>query len=197
MPLPLLDGMKPVKYPEMATCLQKHMQPWAVGEIHRDFVISVKTTVLPLDLRVAPAQLLDVEPTKLCLLAVLGQIKPDTILFATAVRLYPTHAPSTVPLITGGLTPLQVREGLVKNEFGRCLTQTQYDGRLHGAALLKGDIIHGVLENPRLESSTFQDIDYETCVVSKMPELRFEDVAEPSMLAFPLSMRVSDLDPNE
>lgn len=194
--LPLPDGMEPAKYPAIAECLGKHMQPWVPGEVHRDFVVSLKTTVLPFDLRVAPAHLLNVEPFKLCALVVMGELKPDTIMFATGVRFYPAHAPSTIPLVTGALTPLQVREGIMTNQFHKCMTQKQNENRLHGAALLKGEITNGVLQNPRLESSTFQDVEYETCIVSKMQDLQFHSLPEPSILAFPLSMRVSDLDPN-
>jgi len=190
------DGLKPVKYPQIEACFVRYATPnWREGEEFRDYVLSVKLTEDPLDMRLAPPDDLEIEALKACLLAAVRQIRPDTILFATAARLHKNRAPTAIPMIQGALTPLQVREGIMGNKFGQCMTQKQYSVRLHGAAILKGEIVNGVLLAPRVYASTLQDPEYESCLQEKMNELRFEALPESSTLNFPYSVRVSDLDP--
>ena len=190
------DGLKPVKYPQIEACFVRHATPaWNDGEAFRDYVLSIKLTVEPLELRIAPTEDLDLDAIKKCLLAALKEINPDTILFATGARLHQSRQPSAIPMIQGGLTPVHVREGIMGNQFGRCMTQKQYSVRLHGAAILKGEIVSGVLQDPRVHASTLQDTEYEACLLEKMKELRFEDILQPSTLNFPYSVRISDLDP--
>lgn len=190
------DGLKPVKYAQIEACFVRHATPlWKEGEVFRDYVLSIKLTVEPLDMRVAPHEDLEVEAMKSCLLAAIAEIDPDTILFASGARLHRDRAPSAIPMIQGGLTPIQVREGIMGNKFGRCLTPKQYGIRLHGAAILKGEIVNGLLQDPEVYASTLQDAEYETCLIKEMKELRFADIPEPSTLNFPYSLRISDLDP--
>lgn len=187
-------GLKPVKFPEVQSCFESHVKPvFSKGEAYRDYVVSLKTTTLPLDLRVGPIKDMKADALRLCLLAAVGQIQPKSILFATGIRLYPDRSPTAIPMIQGALTPLQVREGIIKNEFGRCILPEHYDVRMHGAAILKGTIINGTLQDIDFYGSTFGYTDYASCIEAKLAELEFHPTPEPSVLAFPFSMRISDL----
>lgn len=187
-------GLKPVKFPQVQACFEAHVKPvFSKGEAYRDYVVSLKTTTLPLDLRVGPIKDMKADALRLCLLAAVGQIQPKSILFATGIRLYPNRSPTAIPMIQGALTPLQVREGIMENEFGRCILPEHYDVRMHGAAILKGTIINGKLQDIEFYGSTFGYTDYASCIEAKLAELEFHPTPEPSVLAFPFSMRISDL----